>query len=45
MTFKDPQKDEFLIDTREFKKILDGISLKEPSIMVWIKEYIQSGLS
>lgn len=45
MTFKDSQKDEFLIDTREFKKILDGISLKEPSIMVWIKEYIQSGLS
>ena len=45
MTFKDPQTDEFLIDTREFKKILDGISLKEPSIMVWIKEYIQSGLS
>ena len=45
MTFKDTQKDEFLSDTREFKKILDGISLKEPSIMVWIKEYIQSGLS
>ena len=45
MTFKDSQKDEFLIDTRELKKILDGVSLKEPSIMAWIKEYIQSGLS
>lgn len=44
ITFHDPQKEPFLIDTRKIKEILDGISLTQPSIMAWIKEYIQSGL-
>ena len=36
----------FLLDTREIKRILgDDISLGDPEIVVWLKEYIHEGLS
>ena len=31
---------EFIFDTKEIKKELDGVSLLEPSILLWIKDYI-----
>ncbi|RBP36415.1 ATP-binding protein [Garciella nitratireducens] len=37
---------EFIFDTREIKKVLgEEISLWEPEVMQWIKEYIQEGLT
>lgn len=35
---------EFSFDTKEIKEILDGISIKEPSIMTWFKNYVKEGL-
>ncbi|MBO5453753.1 MAG: ATP-binding protein [Clostridia bacterium] len=34
-------KNEFVLDTREIKKILNGVSLSEPDIIIWIQEYIK----
>ena len=31
---------EFIFSTVEIKKILDGVSLSEPSVMNWIEEYL-----
>ncbi|MGE5633109.1 MAG: ATP-binding protein [Caulobacteraceae bacterium] len=37
---------EFRIDTRELKRILgEGVSLSEPEILTWIKDYINEGLA
>ena len=33
-------KEVFTLDTREIKKILDGVPLSEPSISAWLKDYI-----
>ncbi len=35
---------EFLFDTEIIKKELDGISLIEPEILLWIKDYINQGI-
>lgn len=31
---------EFILDTREIKEILGGVSLKEPEIVLWLKEFL-----
>lgn len=39
-------KSEFSIDTREIKKILgEDVSLGEPEVLSWIKDYIDEGLA
>lgn len=44
-TFKDNDVcNSFIIDTKQIKDILSGVSLKEYEIMVWIKDYITSEL-
>lgn len=45
MIFKDRDKEMFVFDTKEIKKILDGVPLTENSVMVWIKEYINEGFN
>jgi len=37
-------KGEFVFDTREAKEMLDGVSLLEPSILLWIRDYIREGV-
>ena len=34
---------EFLVDTREFKKILGGVSFRENAVSLWILEYLKEG--
>lgn len=34
---------EFYVDTREIKKILGGVSLKENEISLWLLEYLKDG--
>ena len=34
---------EFLVDTREFKKVLGGVSFKENAVSLWILEYLKEG--
>lgn len=36
--------DEFIFRTDEVKKELDGVSLLEPEILMWIKAYINEGI-
>lgn len=36
---------EFLFDTREIKKIIGNVSLSNPEITLWIKGYIEEGLT
>ncbi|MBS5114293.1 MAG: sensor histidine kinase [Erysipelotrichaceae bacterium] len=38
-------KTSFCLDTKEIKKILDGISINEPEIILWLKDYIKEGMS
>lgn len=38
----DSQK--FVFDSREVKQTIDGMSLLEPDILLWIKEYINQGI-
>lgn len=35
---------EFAFSTIEIKKVLDGVSLKEPFVMEWFKEFMAEGL-
>lgn len=37
-------KDSFSFNTKEIKNILDGVSLKDPMVLTWLKEYISEGL-
>lgn len=32
---------EFIMDTRELRRILDGVALCEPDVVCWIREYIR----
>ncbi len=34
---------ELLVDTREFKKVLGGVSFKENAVSLWILEYLKEG--
>lgn len=34
---------EFKVDTRQIKKILDGVSLKTPDVTAWLLEYLKEG--
>ncbi|MDO5478981.1 MAG: ATP-binding protein [Clostridia bacterium] len=36
---------EFMLDTREIKKILGGVSLSEPDVYMWLSEYLKEGES
>ncbi len=45
VTFKDENQKPFVIDTKEIKKILDGVPLSDNAIATWLKEYINEGLS
>lgn len=45
MIFKDQSKEEFVIDTKDIKEVLDGVPLTENSVMMWIKEYIEEGFN
>lgn len=36
---------EFVFDTREIKKILNGVSIADIQIGLWIKEYINDGIT
>ena len=38
-------ENEFMVDTREIKKILGGVSLKENEISLWLLEYLKDGES
>ena len=33
----------FSVDTREVKRILDGVSFKNPEILLWLLEYLKEG--
>ncbi len=35
----------FTADTREIKKILDGVDITTPEIIMWIKDYINEGVN
>lgn len=34
----------FILDTKEIKKILEGVPINQPEIIIWLKEYIKEGL-
>jgi len=36
---------EYIFDTRKVKEILDGVSICEPSILLWIKDYLNDGMN
>ena len=36
-------ENEFILDTREIKKILGGVSLSEPDVYMWLSEYLKEG--
>ena len=36
--------DEFVFQSDEVKAMLEGVSLQEPDILIWIKEYINDGI-
>lgn len=36
--------DEFILDTKEIKKLLDGVAINLPEIIIWLKDYIKEGL-
>lgn len=38
-------EDEFVFDTKEIKKELEGVSLLEPSVLLWIKDYINQNIN
>ena len=38
-------KEDFVLDTREIKEVLDGVEITEPSVMSWLKEFISEGLN
>jgi anti-sigma regulatory factor (Ser/Thr protein kinase) len=38
-------KKEFVFDTEDIKKQLEGVSLLEPDILLWIHDYINSGIT
>ncbi len=35
----------FEFDTKEIKEILDGVSIKDPMLMSWFKDFVQEGLN
>ncbi len=37
-------ENEFVFDTKEIKKLLDGVDITEPDILMWIKSYIEEGI-
>lgn len=39
------EEKEFLFDTEEIKQVLEGMSIKEYSLMQWMKDYIRDGLN
>lgn len=35
---------EFILDTREVKTLLEGVPINQPEIILWLKDYIKEGL-
>ena len=35
----------FVVDTKEIKKILDGVSVSDIQVSAWLKEYVNEGIS
>ncbi len=35
----------FVLDTREIKKILDGVSIADMQVSMWLKDYINEGIT
>ena len=44
MIFENSDKEDFVLDTKDIKEVLDGVPLLDASITSWIKEYISEGL-
>ncbi|WP_425446566.1 ATP-binding protein [Dethiothermospora halolimnae] len=38
-------KEKFLLETKEIKKILEGVSIKSVDVLLWIKEYVNEGIT
>lgn len=36
---------QFVLDTKEIKEILQDVKINEPDIIVWLKEYIKEGIN
>ena len=36
---------EFIFDTKQIKEILDGVSIKDPLLVDWIKTYLNDGIN
>lgn len=36
--------DKFIFQSEEVRELLDGVSLQEPEILLWIKDYINEGI-
>ena len=36
--------DQFVFKSSEIREMLEGVSLLEPEILLWIKEYINEGI-
>lgn len=39
------EKINFVLDTREIKKILDGVSISDMQVSMWLKDYINEGIT
>lgn len=35
----------FILDTKQIKEILDGVSIVTPEIILWLKDYIKEGMN
>lgn len=38
-------EEDFSFSTKEIKEILDGVSLNDPLVLTWLKDYIKDGLN
>ena len=36
-------ENEFSVSTEEIKAVLDGVSFSEPSIYIWLSDYLKNG--
>ncbi len=38
-------ENEFVLDTKEVKQMLDGVPINEPEIIIWLKDYMKEGIN
>ena len=36
---------EFIFESREIREIMEGVSLNEPEVLIWIREYVDENIS